>query len=293
MKVLVTGAEGQVGTEVVRLSDNEFQVVGLNRGNLDIIRRDEIERHLDDHAPDLLVNCAAYTAVDRAEDEVEAAYRANAHAVEHLAQACARRGIGIVHLSTDYVFDGAKDGPYVEADTPSPLNVYGASKLDGEERLREATARHLILRVSWVFGRLGRGFVDTILRLARERNELAVVDDQIGAPSPAVAIAGALRSIAYELEGREDAWGTYHFSTQPALSWCGFAREIVAGAVNRGLLRSRSEVLGIATAEWPTKACRPANSRLDAGKLSAAFDIGPIAWRPQLGAYLDDLARAP
>ena len=290
MKVLVAGAEGQVGTEVVRLSDNEFQVVGLNRSNLDIVRRDEIERHLDEHQPGLLVNCAAYTAVDRAEDEADAAYRVNAHAVELLGRACARRGIGIIHLSTDYVFDGTRDGPYAEDDVPNPLNVYGASKLEGEERLRAATARHLILRVSWVFGRLGRGFVDTILRLARERDELTVVDDQVGAPSPAAAIADTVRSIAAQLEGREDAWGTYHFSTKPALSWCGFAREIVAIGTEVGLLRSPPIVTAIGTEQWPARARRPLNSRLACAKLSDAFGATPSGWRHHVKRYLEQRA---
>ena len=212
MKVFVTGAEGQVGSEMVWLSDEQFRVKGYGRSQLDITNRDEIERRLDECAPDILVNCAAYTAVDRAEDEPDAAYRVNADAVELLGRSCAKRGIGIVHLSTDYVFDGTKDGPYTEEDVPNPLSVYGASKLAGEELLRGTTDRCLILRASWVFGRIGRSFVDTILRLAAERDEFSVVDDQVGAPSPAVTIAETLRSIAGVVAAQDDAWGTYHFS---------------------------------------------------------------------------------
>ena len=292
MKILVTGADGQVGTEMVRLADDEFQVAGLTRGDLDITDRDAIARRLDEYEPDFLVNCAAYTAVDRAEDEPDLAYRVNADAVGWLGEACDTRGVGVIHFSTDYVFDGTKDGPYIEEDTPNPLNVYGASKLEGEDRLRAATDRHLILRVSWVFGRIGRSFVDTILRLARERDELTVVDDQIGAPSPADTIAAAVRSIAEHPRGLEDAWGTYHFSTVPVVSWCGFAREIVATARAQGILAALPRVRGITTEEWPSKARRPLNSRLCGARLTASFGITPATWRANLRGYLDEVGRA-
>lgn len=292
MKVLVTGADGQVGTEMVRLADDEFRVLGLARRDLDVTDRDMVARRLDAYEPDLLVNCAAYTAVDRAEDEPDLAYRVNADAVGWLGQACGARGIGMIHFSTDYVFDGSKHGAYVEDDTPNPLNVYGASKLEGENRLRAATDRHLILRIGWVFGRVGRGFVDTILRLAREREELTVVDDQVGAPTPADAIAGAVRSIAEHAAGLEDAWGTYHFSTVPVVSWCGFAREIVAMGMNCGVLPAMPRVRGIATDEWPSKATRPLNSCLCAVKLTACLGVAQSSWRGSLQQYLRELGRA-
>ena len=288
MKVLVTGADGQVGTEMVRLADDGFRVVGLTRRNLDITRRDAVARCLDQHEPDLLVNCAAYTAVDQAEDEPDLAYRVNADAVGWLGEACNARGVGVVHFSTDYVFDGAKDGPYTEDDTPNPLNVYGASKLEGENRLRAATDRHLILRVSWVFGRIGRSFVDTILRLARERDELMVVDDQIGTPSPADAIAGTVRSIAEHPPGLEGAWGTYHFSTVPAVSWCGFAREILAIGTEIRSLRSPS-LRAVSSEQWGGKAPRPRNSRLDSSKVTHAFVFTPTYWEPYLRQYIADV----
>ncbi len=291
MKVLVTGAAGQVGVEVAGMRDDSFLVDGFHRRLLDIANRDDIERRLDESAPDLLVNCAAYTAVDRAEDEPKLAYRANAEAIGLLGQACATRGIGIVHLSTDYVFDGTKDAAYTEDDAPNPLSVYGASKLAGEEELRRATDRHVILRVSWVFGRLGRSFVDTILRLAVERDEISVVDDQIGTPAPGASIASAVRAIAVSVMARDDAWGTYHFSTTPALTWCAFARKIAAIGVEAGLLDSPPAVHPIATSEWPTKAARPLNSRLDASKLEDAFALPPSPWEPRLRAYIEGLAK--
>ena len=289
MKILVTGADGQVGNEMVRLSDNEFRVTGLTRGDLDITDRDAIARRLDEYEPDFLVNCAAYTAVDRAEDEPDLAYRVNADAVGWLGEACDARRVGVIHFSTDYVFDGTKDGPYTEDDTPNPLNVYGASKLEGEHRLRAVTDRHLILRVSWVFGRIGRSFVDTILRLARERDELTVVDDQVGAPSPADVIAATVRSIAEQPGGLEDAWGTYHFSTVPVVSWCGFAREIVATARTRGILAALPRVRGVTTDQWPSKARRPLNSRLCRARLTASLGIAPPTWRASLRGYLDEV----
>lgn len=291
MKVLVTGAEGQVGTEMVRLADDGFQVVGLTRRDLDITDQDEIARRLDDHEPDFLVNCAAYTAVDRAEDETELAYRVNADAVGWLGQACDARGVGVIHFSTDYVFDGTKAGAYVEDDATNPLNVYGASKLDGEIRLREATDRHVILRVSWVFGRIGRSFVDTILRLARERDELTVVDDQIGAPSPADAIASTVRSIVDRLAAGDDLWGTYHYSTAPAVSWCGFARAILASATEAGLLPAVRGLKGISTRQWPARARRPLDSRLDARKLMSTLALTPTSWEPFLHQYIATCAK--
>ena len=293
MKILVTGADGQIGTEMVRLADDEFRVTGLNRRGLDIADRDALARSLDEQEPDLLVNCAAYTAVDQAEDEPDLAYRVNADAVGWLGKACDARGVGVIHFSTDYVFDGTKAGPYTEDDTPNPLNVYGASKLEGENRLRAATDRHLILRVSWVFGRIGRGFVDTILRLATERDELTVVDDQVGAPSPADAIAGTVRSIAEHSAGLEDAWGTYHYSTVPAVSWCGFAREIVATAMSAGILTALPCVRGIATDELPSKATRPLNSRLCAAKLRGSMGVAPSTWRASLRDYLRGAGPSP
>ena len=289
MKILVTGAAGQVGTEMVRLDSDEFRVVGLARRDLDITDQDAIARRLDEHEPDILVNCAAYTAVDRAEDEADLAFRINADAVGWLGQACAARDVGVIHFSTDYVFDGTKDGPYVEDDVPNPLNVYGASKLAGENRLREATDRHLILRVGWVFGRVGRSFVDTILRLARERDELTVVDDQVGTPTPAEAIAGTVRTLAAPFLS-ECRYGTYHYSTKPAVTWCAFARDIVAMAAAGGLLGPVPVVRGIPTAEWSARAQRPLNSRLCSSKLAEDLRVGSAWWRPSLAQYLKRVA---
>ena len=194
MKVLVTGGEGQVGSEVARLSNADFHATAFDRRSLDITNADQIRQRLDAVQPDFVVNCAAYTAVDRAEDEPQVAHAVNGKALHLLGSACAERGIGVIHLSTDYVFDGRKSEPYVEEDAPNPLGVYGASKLAGEELLRTATEQHVILRVSWVFGRLGRSFVDTIPEACRRTrpthgggrpSRRAIASDHDRASSPA------------------------------------------------------------------------------------------------------------
>ena len=292
MKVLVTGAGGQVGAEVAALAAPGFRVAAAGRGQLDICDAAAIERELRQTDADVVVNCAAYTAVDRAEEEPALAQRVNAEAVRLLGERCASRGLPLIHLSTDYVFDGAGGRPYREEDPTHPLGVYGRTKLAGEEALRGATREHVILRISWVFGRLGRSFVDAILRQARQRTELAVVDDQIGAPAPAAAVAAAIKRMATVVaaDAPADAWGTFHYSTVPALSWCGFAQAIVAEAVAAGLLRQPPTVRPITSAEWPTGAPRPRNSRLDAGKLRRVYGIAAPGWRDHLASYLGSLA---
>ena len=286
MKVLVTGAEGQVGSELLRLADDDFEVVGFDRYGLDITDAAGIEQRLEECAPDLLVNCAAYTAVDRAEDEPEAAHRVNAEGVGLLGRACRDCGVGIVHLSTDYVFDGAKDAPYVEEDAPNPLSVYGASKLRGEDFLRKATDRHLILRVSWVFGRVGRSFVDTILKLACERDEVSVVHDQIGTPTPAEAIARTIKQLARAVVVRDSLWDTYHFCANPSVSWFAFAETIILLAAEVGLLRTKSSLKPIPASEWPSKATRPMNSTLDMAKLAGALGTLCPDWESYLREFL-------
>lgn len=289
MKALVTGAGGQVGSELARLSTGAFEPAPLTRADLDITDADAVARAVRDMQPQAVVNCAAYTAVDQAESDADAAHAANVEAVARLASACAHNGAALVHISTDYVFDGQSNRPYREDDPTNPLNVYGRTKELGERAVRAATPRHIILRVSWVFGTLGRSFVDTMLRLARERPELRVVDDQIGAPAPARAVAETLRSICLATATREDLWGTYHFSTRPPLSWCAFARHIVAKAEEFGLIDQAPQIHAIPTTDYPTPAQRPANSCLNATRLERAFGIQPPDWRPCLTDYVKSL----
>ncbi len=289
MRVLVTGAAGQVGSELSRLGTEAFQPIGLSRDDLDITDAAAVARTVERWQPRAVVNCAAYTAVDRAEGDIETAHAVNVEAVAHLAAACANNGAALVHISTDYVFDGESGAPYREEEPTAPLSVYGRTKELGERAARAGAPRHIILRVSWVFGTLGTSFVDTMLRLARERPELTVVDDQVGAPAPAQAVAETLRTICLATANREDLWGTYHFSAEPTVSWCGFAREIVAEAARLGLIEQAPEVRAISTTEYPTPAQRPLNSRLSATRLAGSFGIQPPDWRPHLRAYLGSL----
>lgn len=295
MKVLLAGASGQVGTEVAALGSPTFRVTACSRAQLDICDAAVVAKAVEQTAPDVVVNCAAYTAVDRAEDEPTLARAANADAVASLAAPCAGRGVPVIHLSTDYVFDGRASRPYREEDPAEPLGVYGETKLAGEQALRQALERHVILRLSWVFGRVGKSFVDTVLRLARERPELTVVDDQIGAPAPAVAVAGAIQRIAGVITAENvpaAAWGTFHFAAAPTLSWCAFAQAIVREGVAAGVLPSAPKVRPIATEDWPTRARRPLNSQLDGAKLERVYGIAPADWRGYLASYLGELAGA-
>lgn len=293
MKVLVTGAAGQVGSELSRLGTEAFQPMGLSRDDLDITDAAAVARTVEQLQPGAVVNCAAYTAVDRAESDTETAHAVNVEAVAHLAAACASIGAALVHVSTDYVFDGKSSAPYREEDPTGPLGVYGRTKELGERAVRAGAPRHIILRVSWVFGTLGTSFVDTMLRLARERPELTVVDDQIGAPAPAKAVAETLRTICLATASREDLWGTYHFSAKPTVSWCDFARQIVEEAERLGVIDQAPDVRPIPTTEYPTPAERPLNSRLNATHLARTFGIQLPDWRPHLHAYLKSLRPSP
>lgn len=284
MRLLVTGANGQVGHALVR--QGGAAVVGLDRAALDITDREAVRRSVERHAPDLVVNAAAYTAVDRAEAELDAAFAVNRDGPAHLADACAEAGITLIHLSTDYVFDGAKGTPYVETDPVHPLGVYGRSKEAGEEAVRERLGQHVILRTSWVFGDHGQNFVRTILRLGRERDALRVVADQRGNPTSAADIAHAVLQIAERIE--DASWGTFHFAGQPATTWHGFAEAVLEEARRHGPVRSE-RVEPIPTSAYPTAARRPADTRLDCSKLAAGWGIGAPDWRPALRAVVSSL----
>jgi dTDP-4-dehydrorhamnose reductase len=235
---------------------------------------------LDTPEVDVVINAVAYTAVDRAEQEEALAYRVNAEAVEALARACHARNIPLIHVSTDYVYDGAKDAPYLEEDATGPLNAYGRTKLAGEDAIRKHLPAHVILRTSWIYSAQGQNFMKTMLRLGAEREEVRVVDDQRGAPTPAADLAAAIVTIARSIAGDNRSYGTYHFADAGDVSWCGFAAEIFRQAD----LRARA--VPIRTADYPTPARRPANSRLNTDKISRAFGIRPPAWQTSLAAVL-------
>jgi dTDP-4-dehydrorhamnose reductase len=288
MRILIIGAQGQVGWELTRRAPLlGHDVLAWDVAELDIADADAVNRALATLGMDVVINAAAYTAVDKAEQESALAFAVNRDGPAHLAAACAHLKIPLLHISTDYVYDGAKPGPYVEDDPTAPLGVYGASKLAGDEAVRQSLPRHLILRVSWVFGVHGHNFVKTILRLAREREELRVVADQYGCPT----FAGDIADVLLELAGRaaemdaNAAWGTYHYRGEPATTWHGFASAMVEMARARQPL-SVQTITAIATADYPLPSARPVNSVLDCARLTARFGIRPRPWQAGLEALL-------
>lgn len=291
MTILVTGAAGQLGRECVERGGTD--VVGCDRHALDITDAKALATVLGRVQPKVVINAAAYTAVDKAEQDAATAFAINRDAVSVLATACAERHIPLLHVSTDYVFDGSKPTPYTEDDAVSPLGVYGASKEQGEAAVRQAQPQHLIVRTSWVFGRYGANFVKTMLRLARERPELRVVADQRGAPTEAGALADVLIALAQRAAGGETLpWGTYHYSGAPHTTWHGFAEAIVAHAAELGLMSRQIPVLPIATHQYPTPARRPMNSRLDCGRIRAKLGAPIPDWHQGLERVLDHLKNA-
>jgi dTDP-4-dehydrorhamnose reductase len=299
MKILLFGGNGQVGTELRRSLASLGTVVATTRSGMladgapcelaDFDAPDTLGRLVERVRPDVVVNAAAYTAVDRAEDDVAAAFRANADAPAAIARACAARDVRLVHYSTDYVFDGHATRPYREDDPVAPLGVYGASKLAGEEAIRASGATHLIFRTAWVYAAHGSNFLRTMLRLARERDELQVVADQIGSPTPAGLIADLTARV---LAGEPAGSGVWHLTSTGQTSWHGFAEAIMAAAHARGLVPRCPRVVPITTADYPTRARRPAYSVLDVTKLHRDFDLVPAAWQDGLGEVLDAVALA-
>lgn len=287
--VLVVGA-GQLGTELMRRRWPEgWAPVQRTREHLDITDGAAVLAELRELRPALVVNAAAYTAVDQAESEADLAYAVNRDGPAHLAAACADVGAALVHVSTDYVFDGRKDGAYSESDPVSPLGVYGQSKEAGERAVREALDRALILRTSWVFSAHGRNFVKTMLRLARERQELRVVADQTGCPTGADDLAAAIVHAA-ELCLSDDGaglWGTYHVCGAGPTTWHGFAQAIVDGQA--AATGKHPTVVPITTQDYPTPARRPANSVLSTERFSATFGFAPRAWQDSLSDVLAEL----
>jgi dTDP-4-dehydrorhamnose reductase len=294
--VLVIGRRGQVGHELMAARlPARISRVGLGRGDLDVTDRHAVRRLIDRCRPALIVNAAGYTAVDRAESEAHAAFAVNAEGPAHLGEAAAAVGSALLHLSTDYVFDGAKAGAYTEDDPLGPLGVYGSSKAAGEQALRERLERHVILRTSWIFGTHGTNFVKTMLSLGRERDQLHVVADQRGCPTGAVDIADAIFGIVRQLliERRGEVWGTYHFAGRGSTTWYEFAEAIFERAAP--FWGRRPAVVPITTAEYPTPARRPAASVLDCTRFERTFAIPRRPWTEQLDMVLHRLlgAQAP
>lgn len=281
MRVLVTGANGQVGRELAAATwpaQTELEVHG--RDTLDIADRASVEDRVAAARPDVVINAAAYTAVDKAEEEPEAAFRANRDGPANLARACQTHGAALLHVSTDYVFDGTKDGAWAESDPVRPLGTYGRSKADGEQAVRAALERHVILRTAWVHSRHGHNFVRTMLRVGAQRDQMQVVDDQIGCPTAAADIAAALIAIARQLVDGPAHYGTYHFCGREPVSWHGFAEAIFdLAAPHWG---RRPAVAKITSDQWPTPTERPANSVLDCQALGRDYGIPAADWRSSL-----------
>lgn len=295
MRILLTGASGQVGWELRRTLAPLGRVTAADRRAADLADPASLRRAVREANPALIVNAAAYTAVDGAEKETDLAMAVNGVAPGILAEECARLGAPLVHFSTDYVFDGSKAGPYTEDDTPAPVNAYGASKLAGERAIEAVGVPHLILRTSWVYGLRGRNFLLTICRLARERDELRIVDDQRGAPTWSRLIAEAAAQLVARA-GLGDAGslgarsGVYHLAAGGATSWCGFARAILEAGPAIGV-PAPPRLVPISTAEYPTPARRPANSCLAGDKLARVFGLALPAWDEGLRLCVEEAAR--
>lgn len=297
MSILLLGKDGQVGWQLQRSLAPHGQVVACGRAECDLADLDQIRSVVREIKPSVIVNASAYTAVDKAESEPELARKINAEAPGVLAEEAAKLGALLVHYSTDYVYSGNKSGCYVETDATSPQSVYGRTKLAGEAAICAVGGQSLIFRTSWVFGARGGNFVKTILRLAREKDALSVVDDQIGSPTPAAMIATvsgvvlAMLRRGQRLEKGENR--LYHLAAARPVSWCEFARTIVdlAGQMpGFNLALTPAAIKAISTAEYPTLATRPANSRLDCSRLEADFDLQMPDWQPYLARMLQLLA---
>lgn len=285
MRVLITGCRGQVGyclTQQLATDENTI-VLALDKEHLDITNQSAVNAIVAEFQPNIIINAAAYTAVDKAEEEVELSYVINRDGPSYLAQAAQKFGAAILHISTDYVFEGNKSGEYVESDTTNPQGVYGESKLAGEIAVAKACDRHIVLRTAWVFGENGNNFVKTMLRLGATRDELSIVADQFGGPTYAGDIANTLIKIAKRITGGEAIeYGVYHYSGLPHVSWFEFAEAIFDEAFKQEVISRKPSLTSITTDQYPTPAKRPSNSRLSTDKITNHFFIEPSDWAAAL-----------
>jgi dTDP-4-dehydrorhamnose reductase len=279
--ILITGANGQLGRELIaEASARGIRAVAAGRDDLDITQPEAVLAYVCEAAPRAIINCAAYTGVDKAESEIATAHAINALGPEHLSRAAAELDVPLLHVSTDYVFDGSKIGAYTENDGVAPLGVYGRTKEEGERRVRAAHQKHIIVRTSWVYGAHGSNFLKTMLRLSRERDELRVVADQRGCPTATIDLARALLAAEAAANGGRAIWGTFHFAGTGATTWHGFASEIVSIAAEK--TGRCVPVHPIATKDYPTPAKRPANSELDSSRFAAAFEYVSAPWQQRV-----------
>ncbi|WP_305810643.1 dTDP-4-dehydrorhamnose reductase [Photobacterium leiognathi] len=294
MKVLITGSNGQVGSCLVKQLQTcpNTEILAVDRNELDITSQLDVIKAVNEFKPNIIINAAAHTAVDKAESEGELSYAINRDGPLYLAQAAENIGATLLHISTDYVFSGDKDGIYVETDKVDPQGVYGKSKLAGEQVVLDNCTRAIILRTAWVFGEEGNNFVKTMLRLAQQRDELGIVADQFGGPTYAGDIAAALITIAKTINVQGEnfdssKYGIYHFSGLPHTSWCGFAQMIFDKAVEQKVFNQAPLVKGIKTEDYPTPAKRPTNSKLDTKRITNIFGIQASDWQSALNQLTD------
>jgi dTDP-4-dehydrorhamnose reductase len=286
VKILVTGANGQVGYELVQLGPLlGHEIIAAGREELDISDQEAVKNFVDLHQPEAIINAAAYTAVDKAESEQKQAFAVNARAVDLLSSVAVALNIPLLHVSTDYVFDGEKTSAYQESDKTAPINVYGSSKREGEVLLENSGANYLILRTSWVFGRKGNNFVKTMFRLGSERDALSIIDDQWGCPTYAGDIAVALLSAAPVIAQGKKV-GLYHYAGDTTVTWFEFAQAVFDTASEMNVIEHMPRLTPIPTTAYPTPARRPKNSVLDSSKFMADFNIEPSAWRTKIESVL-------
>jgi dTDP-4-dehydrorhamnose reductase len=288
--ILIFGASGQLGQEILfQAAARQIEIFGAARAQANLSDGVGVSALVTAVRPRLIVNCAAYTAVDRAESDPRAAWEVNVIGASNVAQAATAANVPLVHLSTDYVFDGTKSGGYVEDDVVAPINVYGRTKAEGEVRVRAIAPRHIILRTAWLYGRFGNNFLKSMLRLVGERTQLHVVVDQKGCPTATQDLAEAVFAIDKKIRGNERVlWGTYHFAGAGTTSWHGFAEHIIAARARN--TNSRPLVLPITTANYPTPARRPSNSELDSSRFATAFQYRALPWQARVAELVDTLA---
>jgi dTDP-4-dehydrorhamnose reductase len=296
MRILVAGSSGQLGLALAALdrSAPDLAILCRERPQFDLARPETIAAEIARIAPDIIVNAAAWTAVDAAETQAEEAFAVNASGAGALAAAAAAAGLPVIHISTDYVFDGAGDDAHVEDDPAYPVSVYGRSKLAGEAAVAAANPDHVILRTAWLYSPVGANFVKTMLRLAGERDTIRVVDDQTGNPTYVADLADAVVSVARRVianPAERRLFGLFHLAAPESTTWCGFAREIMAGAARFGAPAAR--IVPITTAEYPTRVPRPKNSRLDSGKVRAVYGVTLPQRAPSLEKCLRLLLTPP
>ena len=299
MKVCILGANGQIGSELRDSINNDSKIYlssifdvnicELTKDDFNFKDFNKLEKALYDFSPNVLINAAAYTNVDNAEDNVVESYEINSELPRKLGEICSNLNSMLVHISTDYVFNGNSSEPYTEKDSTDPIGAYGKSKYDGEENIRKLCKKHIIIRTAWVFGNKGKNFVKTMIKIGKNQNEINVVEDQVGSPTSALSISNAISKIIFQMQNsssEDQRWGTYHFCGFPYVSWADFASEIFEQALDKGLISKKVNVKRICSNDFKSKAQRPKNSKLDCKKIELNFKLTYDNWKKSLDILL-------